>query len=80
MKELLEAILSGILTARRALEEHRDEENHTWKIYLSAIAGVLVAHTIVVLVGMESFEAWPYLTGLVVGVIYGVHWYTQTAD
>jgi hypothetical protein len=78
MKDLFEAILYGMFTARRAVKEARGEEDPTWKIYLSALLGVFFAYTIANLFGVDPLQAWPYIVGLIAGLIYGACWYLRS--
>lgn len=80
MKELFDMLLSGIGTAIQALGHSGTSAEHAWRIYLSALLGVFFAYTLVKLFGMDAYQMWPYVVGLIVGLVYGACWHLRDSD
>ena len=80
MKELFAALLNGLLTGLRAVGADGPSVEHAWRIYLSALLGVFFAYTLVKLFDMDPLKAWPYIVGLIVGLVYGAYWHLRESD
>lgn len=64
--DFIEAILGSVVSV--------------WRIYLSALLGVFFAYTLVKIVGWDPLVRWPYIAGLIIGLIYGARWQLRSSD
>jgi len=44
------------------------------------VEAAFFAYTLVKLFGMDAFKMWPYIVGLVIGLVYGACWHLRDSD